>query len=490
MSQSLKLKTARSIKWNIVDRIGSQILYAVTGIVLARELNQDEFGLVGAALIFQAFGSLLVDSGFSSALIQRKNPTRLDYSSVMWFNLAMSVALYIILWFAAPLIAYCFDNDTRLIPISRVIFLSMIVNALSIVPANRFMKQMNVRPIALANTIALSAGAVVGIYLAIQLQDAWAIVWQTLTVAVIKTLLLWVWARWSPLMRCSLSVLKSFMAVGSAVMLTSFLNTLFLNIYSFFVGNRAGLASLGYYTQGDKWSKMFTASISQILTSSFLPVLSSVQDDKPRFDNMMGKMNRMTAYLSFPILIGLIVMATPIFHALFGVKWDASIILFQLLLARGIFTVMTGLYSNYLLSLGLSKMILWTEIIRDAIALVALLACLPILSDTTPDNPVWGLEIMLWGQIVAAIAAWITTLIAVKRATGRSIGIFIVECVPYLAMCLVIGTAMYLIGYNIPNPWIALPLQGLIGLSVYLIINHLLKSKIQADAIAYIKGKL
>lgn len=490
MSQSLKLKTARSIKWNIVDRIGSQILYAVTGIVLARELNQDEFGLVGAALIFQAFGSLLVDSGFSSALIQRKNPTRLDYSSVMWFNLAMAVALYIILWFAAPLIAYCFDNDTRLIPISRVIFLSMIVNALSIVPANRFMKQMNVRPIALANTIALSAGAVVGIYLAIQLQDAWAIVWQTLTVAVIKTLLLWVWAHWSPLMRCSLSVLKSFMAVGSAVMLTSFLNTLFLNIYSFFVGNRAGLASLGYYTQGDKWSKMFTASISQILTSSFLPVLSSVQDDKPRFDNMMGKMNRMTAYLSFPILIGLIVMATPIFHVLFGVKWDASIILFQLLLARGIFTVMTGLYSNYLLSLGLSKMILWTEIIRDAIALVALFACLPILSDTTPDNPVWGLEIMLWGQIIAAIAAWITTLIAVKRATGRSIGIFIVECVPYLAMCLVIGTAMYLIGYNIPNPWIALPLQGLIGLSVYLIINHLLKSKIQADAIAYIKGKL
>lgn len=474
----------------MIDRIGSQILYAVTGIVLARELSQDEFGLVGAALVFQAFGSLLVDSGFSSALIQRQHPTRLDYSSVMWFNLAMSVFLYLALWFAAPWIAICFDGDMRLIGISRAIFLSMILNALSIVPTNRFMKQMNVRPIALANTIALSVGAGVGIYLAFTLRDAWAIVWQTITVSAVKTLLLWIASGWRPLMKCSWKALKSFMAVGSAVMFTSFLNTLFVNIYSFFVGNRAGLFSLGYYTQGDKWSKMFTASLSQILTSSFLPVLSSVQDDKKRFDNMMGKMNRMTAYLTLPILMGLAVMATPIFHALFGAKWDASIILFQLLLIRGIFTVMTGLYSNYLLSMGLSRMILLTEIIRDAIALIALLASLPVISYTTPGNPVYGLEIMLWGQIVAAIIAWLTTLIAVKSATGCSPLKFISECIPYLAFCIVICGIMYFIGLWIANPWLSLSVQSIVGLTLYLSVNHLSGSQIQKDALSYIKGRL
>lgn len=487
---SLKLQTARTLKWNLVDRVGSQVLYAVTGIVLARELSQDEFGLVGAALVFQAFGSLLVDSGFSSALIQRKHPTRLDYSSVMWFNIAMAAALYVLLWFCAPLITSLFQNDERLTDIARVIFISMILNALSIVPTNRFMKQMNVRPVALANTAALAAGAVVGIYMAYKLRNAWAIVWQTLTVAAVKAVLLWIAAKWRPMMRCSWESLKSFMAVGSAVMLTSFLNTLFLNIYSFFVGNRAGLVALGYYTQGDKWSKMFTASISQVLTSSFLPVLSGVQDDKERHTNMMGKMNRMTAYLTLPVMIGLAVMATPIFHALFGTKWDASIILFQLLLIRGIFTVMTSLYSNYLLSLGRSRAILWTEIIRDGVAMAALLATLPILKVSTPDNPVYGIEVMLWGQVGAGVVAWLTTLWAVKNVTGRPIHIFVVECLPYLGMCIVIGTIMYLIGTMALNVWVILILQSSVGAGLYLLTNHLSGSRIQADALAYFKGRL
>ena len=115
---SIKLKTARSLKWNAVDRVATQVLYAVTGIVLARMLSQDEFGLVGACLVFQAFASLLVDSGFWSALIQRKSPTDLDYSTVMWFNLLMAVTLYLILFFCAPLIADLFGGDPRLIPLS------------------------------------------------------------------------------------------------------------------------------------------------------------------------------------------------------------------------------------------------------------------------------------------------------------------------------------------------------------------------------------
>ena len=221
----------------------------------------------------------MVDSGFSYALIQRKRPTRLDYSTVLWFNMAVATALYAILFLAAPLIADCFKGDQRLVPLSRVMFLSFILNASAIVQTNRLMKCMDVRMVAASNSIGLLAGAVVGIWLAFAGYGAWAIVWQTLTLNGVKSLVLWLTSRWRPLWRFSWASLRSFFKVGSGMMASSFLNVLFQNIYSFFIGNRAGLAPLGYYTQADKWSKMGITSISQVLTSSFLPALAEVQDD-------------------------------------------------------------------------------------------------------------------------------------------------------------------------------------------------------------------
>ena len=162
---TLKSRTANSLKWNLVDRVATQVLYAVTGIVLARELSQEDFGLVGALLVFQAFASLLVDSGFSYALIQRKRPTRLDYSTVLWFNIFVAVAAYALLYVAAPLIAGLFQHDMRLVPLSRVLFLALILNASAIVQTNRLMKAMDVRMVALSNSLGLILGGVAGICL-------------------------------------------------------------------------------------------------------------------------------------------------------------------------------------------------------------------------------------------------------------------------------------------------------------------------------------
>ena len=487
---AIKLKTARSLKWNVVDRVATQLLYAVTGVVLARMLSQDEFGLVGACMVFQAFASLLVDSGFWSALMQRKSPSDLDYSTVLWFNMAIAVTLYAVLWVCAPWIADIFGSDQRLVPLSRVLFLSLIINAGGLVQNNRFMKAMNVRPIAVGNTLALVAGGITGIWLALAGYGAWAIVWQTLAVAVVKTLLLWTMSSWRPLLRFSWSALKSFFAVGSGMMLTSFLNTIFLNVYSFLIGNRVGLTALGYYTQSDKWSKMFTVSLNSVLTSSFLPVLSAVQDQKERFGQMSQKMNRMTAYLTLPSMIGLMIMAEPIFHVLFGTKWDASIILFQLLLLRGIFTVLTGLYSNYLLAVGRARVIFWMEFVRDVIALVALAVTFPTLAESRPGNPVYGVEIMLWGQVLASVAAWLLTLWAVGRYAPVSRPGLIAGAMPYLLESLAIGAVMYLLSYVLTTAWVLIVAQAVCGAGLYLAVNAVLGSKIQSDALAYFRGRL
>lgn len=489
MSQGLKSLTAGSIKWNIIDKVSSQLLYAVTGIVLARLLSQEDFGLVGAVAVFQAFASLFVDSGFSYALIQRKHPTRLDYSTVLWFNLIMSGALYVVLFFGAPLIADCFQGDQRIIPISRVMFVSFILNASAIVQTNRLMKQMKVKMVAVSNSAGLFAGAIVGIYLAVAGYGAWAIVWQTLTLNFTKSLVLWLTSGWTPLWRFSMQSLRSFFSVGSGMMFSSFLNVLFQNIYSFFIGNRAGLRQLGYYTQGDKWSKMGISSISQVLTSSFLPALSQVQDDPERFARVTSKMNRFTSYLLFPAMGFLTIMAEPIFHFLFGTKWDPSIILFQLLLLRGVFTVLTSLYNNYVIALARTRLVVAMETLRDGAALLFLLCALPFAADTRPGDPVWGIRLLLWGQIAASFIAWLVMVTKTAPVCGRRVVDFLRDSAPYLAETVAIMALLWLESLFVADVLLLLIVQTLTALGAYTAINSVFGSVIQREVLCFLRGK-
>lgn len=488
---SLKKRTANTVKWNLIDRVSSQLLYAVTGIILANLLSPDDFGLVGAVLVFQAFASLLVDSGFASALIQRKQPTRLDYSSVLWFNIAMSVALYIILWFCAPFIAMLFGGDERLVDLSRVMFISFVINGASIVQGNILLKKMDVRMAVVSNCIGLAAGAVAGITLALYGYGPWAIVWQTLVFAVVRVSILWCVTRWKPVLKFSYSAFRTFVPVASKMLLTSFLNTLFLNIYSFFIGNRVGLASLGYYTQSDKWSKMSVTCITQVLTGSFMPVLSAVQDEPERFARITSKMNRSAGYVVFPATIGVAVLATPVFHTLFGTKWDPSIILFQLLLIRGIFTALCGLYNNYLLALGRTRDIVAMEILRDTVALAALFATMPFMAESTASDPVYGLTIMMWGQLGASALTWAVTLVISVRAAGVRLISWLGDLLPYFVETLIAGAAACAVIALVGDSAVVQLIAGaLTAVAVYMGINAMLGSQIQRDTIAYLRGRL
>lgn len=484
-ADNLKLKVARTIKWNAIDRVATQFLYAVTGVVLARLLSHSDYGLVAAIMVFQAFATLFVDSGFASALIQRKKPSHLDYSTVMWFNVGIAVIIYIILFFAAPLIADIFKKDMRIIPLSRVMFLTFIINATAIVPANRLVKMMQVKMIAVSNSIGLVLSAVVGITLALTGWGAWALVWQAITLSTVKSAILWLTSEWRPLLKFSVASLKSFFNFGSGVMATSFLNVAFQEIYAFFIGNRVGLVSLGYYSQADKWSKMGISSLAQVLGASFLPALSQVQDDPKRFSAATSKMNRFTAYLLFPALGLLAVMAAPIFHTLFGTKWDASIALFQILLVRGIFTVLQSLYNNYIMALGRSRLMIYTELLRDITAIVAILVTLPYISLSTSDSLVEGVKIFLWGQLAASALTWVATLLIAVRLCHRSVFSFLLDLTPYLMETLLILVPVGAIALVVETPLVTCAIQAITGIVLYMGINALLGSRIQRDVIEY-----
>ena len=479
MGDDLKLKTARTLKWNTLDRISSQVLYAVVGVVLANRLSE-EFGLVGAVMVFQAFASLFVDSGFSGALIQRKAPTDTDYSTVLYFNLGVSVLIYCILWLSAPLIDSLFNAGGALVPLARVMFLTFVLNATAIVQTNRLMKQMNVRMIAVSNAVGLVVSGATGIILALQGYGAWAIVWQSIVLSAVKSGLLWATSRWRPQATFSMASLRSIFAVGVGIMTSSFLNTVFQNIYSFIIGTYYNLANLGCYTQADKWSKMGVTSLSQTVTASFLPVLSGCQDDRPRFHRMMAKTNRFTAYVAMPCLVLLVLLSEAIFHTLFGTKWDEAIVLFQLLAARGIFVVLTSLYTTQITAIGAARKLVESEVVKDVLTVAAIIATIP-----------FGIEWLVGGQVIAAAVCFVYSQWLVARTTGYRVAAMLTEIAPYAAITLISAIPAAAVAYFVPqlHP-VAMILAQTVAFAVpYVAINAMLHSRIQHDVLSYALGR-
>lgn len=483
----LKHQVARTLKWNAIDKVLSQALYALTGIVLANLLPLEDFGLVGAVLVFQSFATLFCDSGFSYALIQRDHPTQQDYSTVLWFNLGMALLIYAILFVGAPLIALCYHGDQRLIPLSRVMFLTFILNSASVVQANRLIKQLDVRMVTISNNAGLFVGSVVGIALALLDFGPWALVAQNIALSGVKTLILWTCVRWKPSFTFSWAILRSYLKVGMGVLGSSFLNVLFQNIYSLVIGNRNSFTSLAYYTQGDKWSRMGIASLSAIITQTFLPVLSRFQHDPDQYAAATKRINAISAYLVFPFCGLLIVVATPVFHALFDTKWDPAIPLFQLLMLRGIFTILSSMYNNYLLALGLARLMFNCELLRDIVALVALVATLPSITLTTPDDPVLGIRIMIYGQLFASVITWIVTLWLAARHSHRTPGAFIFDLLPYAAGALLITIPLTLLPPIIHTPWLLAATQSISGAALYLALNALFHSRVQREALSHLR---
>lgn len=476
---SLKAKTVKTIKWSTIDRVSAQVIYAAVGVVLANELSKEDFGLVGALTIFQAFAMILVDSGFGAALLQKKEPLERDYSTVFWFNLIVSLALYAALFFCAPLIADLF-HDHRLLSMSRVMFIAFVVNGLGIIQTNRLTKTMNMRPVAWANIIALTLSGGLGVGMALGGFGAWALVWQTLSIAIIKTLILWVYGRWWPAWQFSKTTLREIRRVGGSVLSSSVLNTSCLQIYNFVIGAFYSLPLLGVYTQADRWSKMGSASISQIMMSSFVPLLAGVQDSRDKFLRYLRRTNRFTAFVVFPFMLWLTVAADPIFHFLFANKWDEAIPLFQILMVRGIFIVLTALYNNFLLAQGKARAMFALELIKDAITIAALLAT------------VWtfSLEWLVWGQMGASLLTWIISVELTRRSLSLRTSDLLSGLFPFFAASFVMAIGCFALGYLGVSPVVKLLIEFFAGVLIYCLVLKALGVKEISEVAEMVRRRL
>ena len=279
------------------------------------------------------------------------------------------------------------------------------------------------------------------------------------------------------------------------------LNTFFLNVYSFVVGVGGSVPQLGLYTQADKWSKMGSAALSQTMTSSFVPLLAKVQDESATFRRYVERINRFTAFITFPSLVGFAVLGAPLFHLLFGNKWDDAIPLFQILALRGVPIVLVSVMTNYLLALGYARSLFAVEVIKDSLTVIAILAT------------VWekDLTLLVWGQFWASALTWLLVLFLVGRKTGWSLGFMTRGNLPFLGAVavaavggmLVVGAVPFIMGdpaWSVPSlfPGPFSPhLRGLAGLVgggvaggvLYLLTLRLAGCREPSEALGYLRKK-
>jgi len=469
MEKTLKEKTVNALVWNTFDKTFSQIAYAVVGIILANTLFPEDFGLIGIITVFSAFITVFMDGGFTVVLIQRKNISDRDYNTIFFFNLSVATVLYLLLFSLAPLIAAWFE-DARLIPLSRTMFVTVIIQAFGLVQSSILMRNMHMKAFTISNIVPLLISGTIAVVLALNEYGPWALVAQALALATTRSILLWVQNSWRPRLQFDKNSFLSLYSSGKNMLLTSFTGTLFQNLYPLIIGIWYSIKELGYYTQADRWSRMGYTALGQALGQSLFPALSSIQDDPERMQRVYGKTNRTAAYLSFPFFLGLIVVATPLFHVLFGTKWDASIPLFQLLLVKGIFFVFTTLMTNYITAQGKTKTVFHFELIKNGVILLAILLTVRI-----------SIPALVAGQAVAGLIHYIIALVITSRITHYTIKQQLKDISPYI----VIGGSMCVLLTLVPmittNPYWLLVLQIGIGFLIYTGINKLLRSTIQQD---------
>ena len=348
-NQSLKQKTAQGLFWGLLSSGGTQLLNLIIGIFLARLLSPEEYGIVGMLLIFSLIAGNLQDSGFYTALINIKDIKHNDYNAVFWFNIGVSLTIYAVLFFCAPLIA-AFYHQPCLVKLSRYVFLSIPISAALIVPTALLSRGLRVKEKAIVSLLALMLSGLVGIIMAFKGFSYWSLATQQVLYILITCIGRYACARWCPSFSVDFTPIKRMFAFSYKVLITAVLTTINNNVLTVVFGRLFPAAAVGNYTQANKWNTMANQLVANTVAQVAQPVFTRINDDDERERRVFGKMMRFTAFLAFPAMFGLALVAPQFILVTIGNKWLESIPLLQILCIGGAFIPFYTLYQNLFLS--------------------------------------------------------------------------------------------------------------------------------------------
>lgn len=455
----IKSKAISSFIWRFLERCGAQGVTFVVSIVLARLLDPAVYGTIALVTVFTAILQVFVDSGLGNALIQKKDADDLDFSSVFYFNMTMCIALYVILFFFAPLIASFYERP-ELVPVIRVIGLTLIISGVKNVQQAFVSRTLQFKRFFFATLGGTIGAAVVGISMAYFGFGVWALVAQQLFNATVDTIILWITVKWRPKRMFSFQRLKGLLKFGWKLLASALLHTVYTNLRSLIIGKMYSPEDLAYYDKGSSFPSIIVTNINSSIDSVLLPTMSSVQDKRDSVKAITRRAIMTSSYILWPLMIGLAVVAKPLLLLLLTEKWVMAVPFLQIVCINFALEPLQTANLNAIKAMGRSDVFFKLEIIKKTISISILLV------------------FMRFGPLAIALSGAGYSVIATmfnaspnKKLLGYSYFEQIKDIFPSFLLAAVMGAVVYPIAFLPISLIFVLIIQILVGALVYIVLS-------------------
>jgi len=455
---SLKDKTAKAASWNIGDKVANYAVSFLIGIVLARLLSPEEYGLIGIIGIFIAIFNLILDSGLQTALLRKKDVFEKDYCTVFYTNLVLSLLLTFILYFVAPFLSDFFERP-ELTPYTRVMSFVLILNALSITQQTRLTKKLDFKAQTKISIIAHLVSGVIGIVMAFSGMGVWALVAQHMTSRFMTTLLLWINNKWIPKLIFSIKSFKELFGFGWKILVATIIGEVWNQLYQTVIGKCYNPATLGYYTRAKQYSSLFSSAIGDVVLKVSLPALSTIQDDDAHVISAYKQIIKVVMFITFILMLGMAACSKSLIYVLIGEKWMPSVPIMQIICFYLMLYPLHMININMLTLQGRSDIQLYLQIIKIGIATIPLILGIFV-----------GIYWMLWGSVLTGIISFFLNSYYSGKKYRYSSFDQLKDLAPSFGVSCAMAIPVYALSFLTLNPFILLPIQLVVGFGIVILL--------------------
>lgn len=461
--QSLKDKTVKGVAWSGIDNVVQFGVTFVVSIVLARLLSPDDYGLIGIITIFTTICNTLINGGFTTALIRKRDITEDDYSTSFIVNLALSLLLYAVIFFCSPLIARFFHRE-ELVALTQVSSLGMIIGAMAMVQQTRLTKRIDFKTQTKVTLIASVTSGVIGIGLALFGFGVWALVAQGLSSQLMRTVCLWFFNRWIPRLRFNNRSFRDLFGFGWKIMLSGLLDSIWKELYQVVVGKFYSPATLGQYTRAKQFSTLFSSNLTSVIQRVTYPVLSDIQDDKERMVTAYRKIIKSTMFVTFALMFFMGAISEPLLYCLIGEKWHEAATYLPWICFVGSFYPLHAINLNMLQVQGRSDLFLGLEIIKKIIGIAPLLI-----------GAFVGIFPMLYAIVGTSIISYFLNSYFSGKLLGYTSIMQLKDVSKSFFITIFTAFIVYVLKYLPFSYWVILPLQIISGIAIFVMICKITK---------------
>ncbi len=471
-TDNIKTKTVNGLFWSAVDGFASQGVQFLVGIILARLLTPNEFGLIGMLTIFIALSQSFIDSGFSNALIRKQNCTQIDYSTVFHFSFVISIIVYLILFLFSSSIALFF-KEPQLEILLNVLGLGIIFNAIGSIHRTILIKDINFKLQTRVSIVASTLSGIIAVTMAYNDFGVWSLVALTLFRFGFTSLFLWVWGKWMPSFVFSRESFRQLFSFGSKLLISGLIFTASRNVYYLIIGKYFSAIDLGYFTRAEQFQALPSQQLTGIFGRVTYPILSTMQNDVYKLKNAYRQIIKSTMLVVFVLMLGLAAVAKPMILALIGSQWLPSVIYLQMLCFVGMLYPLHAINLNMLQVLGRSDMFLKLEVLKTIFAIPVIFI-----------GVIYGIKAMIFGMFVHSVIAYYFNSYWSGKSLDYSSFDQIKDIVPSFLLAIVVATIVYTIGEKLELSYnLILVTQLIVGASLTIILSEVFK----LESYCYIK---